>query len=148
MIAMLALTVVGLGAFCLLLFKFAVYALPAMIGLWAGYWAITSGAGVIGGILVGLAIGGVTLGVGQGALAMARSPLLRLLITALFTIPAALDGYGMTQEIWRLTMQESTWQHVFGIAAGSVTACSAAFKLLGRQSVQPPPNNPAISYRP
>ena len=51
MIAMLLLTVFGLGAFCMLLFRCAVYALPVMVGLSTGYWAITSGAGIVGAAL-------------------------------------------------------------------------------------------------
>ncbi len=148
MIAMLALTVIGLGAFGVLLFNFAVYALPAMIGLWAGYWATASGAGVIGGIFVGIIAGGLVFGVGQSALAMSRSSLLRLLIGALFAMPAALVGYGMMQEIWQITMPESAWQYVFGVAAGLVTACSAALKLLGGQSAQTAVKKAAISYHP
>lgn len=147
MIAMLVLTVIGLGAFCLLLFNFTVYALPAMIGLWTGYWTFTSGAGIIGGVLVGLTVGGVTFGIGRGALAMSRPPLFRFLIIALFTMPAALVGYGMMQEIWQITLPESAWQYVFGVAAGSVTACSAALKLLGGQSAQTAVNKTMISHR-
>lgn len=147
MIAMLALIVIGLGAFCVLLFNCAVYALPAMIGLWAGYWAMMSGAGVIGGILVGLAVGGVTFGIGRGAFAMSRSSLFRLLIIALFTMPAALVGYGMMQEIWELTMPESAWRYVFGAVVGLITACSAALKLLGGQP-RTVANITAILYHP
>ena len=68
MIAMLLLTVFGLGAFCMLLFRCAVYALPVMVGLSTGYWAITSGAGIVGGALVGLVVGGLVFGLGQAAL--------------------------------------------------------------------------------
>lgn len=148
MITMLALTVVGLGAFCVLLFNCAVYALPAMIGLWTGYWTFTSGAGVVGSIVVGVVAGGLVFGVGHGTLAMSRSPLLRLLIVVLFAMPAALVGYGMMQEIWQLTMPESTWQYVFGVAAGSVTACSAPLKLLGGQSAQTAADKTAILHHP
>jgi len=60
MVAMLLLTVFGLGAFCVLLFRCAVYALPVMVGLSTGYWAITTGAGRVGGILAGLVVAGST----------------------------------------------------------------------------------------
>lgn len=122
MIAMLLLTVFGLGAFCMLLFRCAVYALPVMVGLSTGYWAITSGAGIVGGALVGLVVGGLVFGLGQAALATSRSPLLRFLVVGVFATPAALVGYGMMLEIWQLTMSASIWQHAFGVVAGLAVA--------------------------
>ena len=72
MIAMLLLTAFGLGAFCVLLFRCAVYALPVMVGLWTGYWAVMFGAGLVGGVLIGLVVGGLVFGLGQAALAVGR----------------------------------------------------------------------------
>lgn len=129
MIAMLLLTVFGLGTLCMLLFRCAVYALPVMVGLSASYWAITAGAGVVGGILVGLVVGGLVFGLGQAALATSRSSLLRLLVVGVFAAPAALVGYGMMLEIWQLVMPSSAWQYVVGVVAGLVSACLAAKRL-------------------
>lgn len=130
MIAMLLLSVFGLGAFCVLLFRCAVYALPAMAGVSAGHWAITSGAGMVGGVLVGLVVGGLVFGLGQAALATSRSSLLRFLVVGVFAAPAALLGYGMMLEAWQLTMPSNAWQYVFGVITGLATACSAAIRFL------------------
>ena len=54
MIGGIILTIAGLGALCVLLYNFAVYALPAYVGLSVGYWAISTGAGTVGGIAVGI----------------------------------------------------------------------------------------------
>ena len=64
------LVIVGIGSICWLLFTLAVFALPFFAGLTIGIWAFHTGAGVLGGIAVGLVAGGVTLG-----WASSRSPL-------------------------------------------------------------------------
>ncbi|MBX3492644.1 MAG: hypothetical protein KF899_06775 [Parvibaculum sp.] len=148
MIAMLLLTVFGLGAFCMLLFRCAVYALPIMVGLSAGYWAITSGAGIVGGVLVGLVVGGLIFGLGQAALATSRSSLLRFLVVGVFTIPAALMGYGMMLEIWQLAMSPSIWQHAFGAVVGLVVAVATVVRILDAGSSPLIEKRAAISHGP
>lgn len=147
MIAMLLLTIFGLGAFCMLLFRCAVYALPVMVGLSTGYWAITSGAGIVGGVLVGLVFGGLVFGLGQAALATSRSSLLRLLVVGAFAAPAALMGYGMMLEIWQLTMSPSVWQHAFGAVAGLVVSVATVVRLLDENPLPTGEKNVAISGR-
>ena len=147
MIAMLLLTVFGLGAFCMLLFRCAVYALPVMVGLSTGYWAITSGAGIVGGVVIGLVVGGFVFGLGQAALATSRSSLLRFLIVAVFAAPAALMGYGMMLEVWQLTMSPSIWQHAFGTVAGLVVAVATVVRLLDENPLPTGEKNVAVSPR-
>ena len=79
----------GIGLFCWLLFTLAVYALPFSASLTAGLAAFHSGAGMFGALVVGIVAGTVTLGAGQLAFAMARSPLIRAAIALLFATPAA-----------------------------------------------------------
>jgi hypothetical protein len=68
------LSVFGIGFLCCPLFNLAVYALPFFAGLTAGLAAYHSGAGVVGGILVGFFAGAVLLALGQVAFAAVRSP--------------------------------------------------------------------------
>jgi hypothetical protein len=136
MIAMLLLTVFGLGAFCMLLFRSAVYALPIMVGLSTGYWVITSGAGIVGGVLVGLVVGGLVFGMGQAALATNRSSLLRLLVVGIFAAPAALVGYGIMLEVWALSMPTNIWQHAFGAVAGLGATVTIVVRLLDVETPQ------------
>lgn len=147
MIAMLLLTVFGLGAFCVLLFRCAVYALPVMVGLSTGYWTIMSGTGMVGGVLVGLVVGGLLFGLGQAALATSRSSLFRFLVVGVFAAPAALVGYGMMLEIWQLTMSPSVWQHAFGAVAGLVVAVATVVRLLDENPLLTGEKNVAVSPR-
>lgn len=68
----LILSVFGIGFFCWLIFTLIVYALPFVFGLTAGMAAFHGGAGVIGALVVGVAVGALTLLVGQVAFASAR----------------------------------------------------------------------------
>ncbi|ABS63449.1 MULTISPECIES: hypothetical protein [Parvibaculum] len=148
MIAMLLLTAFGLGAFCVLLFRCAVYALPVMVGLWTGYWAVMFGAGLVGGVLIGLVVGGLVFGLGQAALATSHSSVLRFLTVGVFAVPAALVGYGMVLEIWQLTMPMSAWQYVFGVAAGLAAACSVVIRFLDPEPAPVVMKNSNALHRP
>src|SRR6266702_2958528 len=90
MIAGILLCIAALGALCVLLYNFAVYMLPAYVGLAIAFWAIHTGAGVIGGIAVGLFTGGAVFGVGHVAFTMTRSHIVRWLIAIGFAFPATL----------------------------------------------------------
>ena len=61
----LILSVFGIGFFCWLIYTLIVYALPFAVGLTAGMAAFHSGAGVIGALVVGAAVGALTLFVGR-----------------------------------------------------------------------------------
>ena len=89
----IVLSIFGLGFFCWLLFTLAIYALPFLAGLTAGLAALQSGAGVIGGLVVGFLAGGATLALGQMAFATARKPLIRIIIGLLYAVPATVAGY-------------------------------------------------------
>ena len=91
----------GIGLFCWLLFTLAVYALPFSASLTAGLAAFHSGAGMFGALVVGIVAGTVTLGAGQLAFAMARSPLIRAAIALLFATAAAVAGYHATLALAR-----------------------------------------------
>ena len=79
------LVLAAIGAFCWLLFTLAAFALPFFVGLTVGMWAFHTGAGALGGIIVGAVAGGATFGLGQFALGFAPWSWLRLLIIAAFS---------------------------------------------------------------
>ena len=56
------LNTVGLGLFCGLIFALAVYAVPFFVAGSIGMLTFHSGAGVIGALLIGIAVGALTLG--------------------------------------------------------------------------------------
>jgi hypothetical protein len=109
----LVLNTVGIGLFCWLIFTLAVYALPFFVAVSAGMAAFHSGAGIFGAPLVGIAVGGVTLAIGQTAFAIVRFPILRTTITAVFAVPAAVAGYHVVFAMSQLGMPSLAWREVF-----------------------------------
>jgi hypothetical protein len=75
------LNVVGFSIFCWALFALATYALPFFVGMTAGIYSFQAGTGPFGAIVVGFVTAGFTLAVGQYAFCIARSPIVRLVIT-------------------------------------------------------------------
>ncbi|MGY3442817.1 hypothetical protein [Bradyrhizobium sp. USDA 4473] len=120
------LVIVGIGFFCWLLFTLAVFALPFFVGLTVAMGAFHSGAGALGGILVGLVAGSATFWVGRFALTFLPWTWLRVLIIILFIAPATVAGYSATHGIAQMAIPSATWQLIFsvlGAVAVSITAC-------------------------
>lgn len=113
----------GLGLFCVLLWNFAVFAVPAFIGFTAGFWALNHGAG-IGCFLVGLVAGVATFCAGRLAL-MSPNAAVRWLVIAIFTLPAAYAGYCMVLELSAPGVSSAIWRHMFAffgaVAVGATT---------------------------
>jgi len=127
---MLALIAVVL--FCVLLYNFAVYALPAAIGVTVGYWAVTSGAGVIGGIFAGLVAGVITFVVGQAVFSSTRSVLVRSIVAGLFVIPALWAGYSLVLQLATASGTTSgIWQHVLAVIGAAIIGATAFARLTG-----------------
>lgn len=87
----------GIGFLCWLLFQCAVYAVPlfvaAMVCITLYDHGLLSG---VHAILAGIAAGIMVLALGQAILASSRDPALRVALSALLALPAALAGFGMT----------------------------------------------------
>jgi uncharacterized membrane protein (DUF485 family) len=107
------LVIAGIGFFCWLLFTLAVFALPFYAGLTVGVWAFHTGAGWLGGAVVGVITAGVTFGVGQLALAFVPWTWLRLAIVLVYAAPATVAGYYATHGIAQMAMPSATWQMIF-----------------------------------
>ena len=125
------LVLVGIGFFYWLLFTLAVFALPFFVGLTIGTWAFHTGAGVLGGAAAGLMAGGVTLGIGQLALAFVPWTWLRLLIILLYVAPATVAGYGATHGIAQMTMSSPAWQTVFAVVGSVAVSITALVRFTG-----------------
>lgn len=130
------LSIVGLGVVCWLIFSVAVYALPFAIGLSAGLAAIHSGAGVVGGFIIGGLAGGLALMLGQITFASVRAPVARTAIGLLYAVPAAIAGYHMALELAQLGMSTGIWQEAFAIF-GAVMIGSSAWARLALPGVAP-----------
>lgn len=125
----LMLLLVGLGAACVGLYYFAVFMLPAYVGFAAGFWAIHTGAGVIGGFLVGIVAGALVFVAGQVVFSTSRSPIVRIVVALLFAVPATYAGYSIVQQVWALAMPTTVWRTVFGVVAAAITGGTAIARL-------------------
>jgi len=119
------LNLAGLGIFCWLLFSAAVYALPVFIGISVGLFALHTGAGPIGGALLGVLAGGATFAIAQFVFNHMRSPTARIIIALLFAAPAAVVGYYATHGLATLTMSSETWQRIFAVIGAIVIGGTA-----------------------
>ena len=127
------LTILGLGAFCALLYNFAVYALPAFVGFSVGFWATRSGAG-IGSIVVGFAAALIVFLASQVAFAKSRSVPLRWLLVLLFAAPAAWAGYSVVLQLSELGVPSPAWRQIFAVIGAAVIGYTAVVRLVAPQA--------------
>ncbi|TIO24030.1 hypothetical protein [Mesorhizobium sp.] len=111
---------------CWLLFTLAVFALPLFAGVTLGLWAYGTGAGVVGGVLVGAVAAAATFGLFQLLLRFVRPVWLKLLVLLVFVGPSIIAGYHATFGIMKLTMPSESWQVVFA-TIGAIAVGIVAF---------------------
>ncbi|QTL04828.1 hypothetical protein J5J86_05785 [Aquabacter sp. L1I39] len=122
--------------FTLAVFALAVFALPLFAGITAGTWADDTGAGWLG-VVVGLAAAGLTYALGQFLFAIVRPIWARLLIAAVFVVPAVAAGFHATHGIVKHTMPSQTWQMVFSILGAAVVGIVAFVRITERKAFVP-----------
>lgn len=123
--------VVAISFLCWLLFTLAVFALPFFVGVNAGMWAMNSGAGWLGAILVGALAAGFTFGAGQLLLGTVRPLWAKLAIALIFVAPAAVAGYHATHGIAKHLMPSGGWQIAFSIIGAVAVGIAAFFRIVG-----------------
>jgi hypothetical protein len=124
--------VASLGAIavlCWLLFTLAVFALPFFTGVTLGLWAHGTGAGILGGVIVGSLAAAATFGLFQYLLLFVRPAWLKLLVLLVFVAPAVVAGYHATFGIVKLTMPSETWQVIFAVAGAIAVGITAFMRL-------------------
>ncbi len=126
MILALILAAAAVGFACWLLYTLATLALPAFVAISVGLWALSTGARPSGSIVVGIAVGVLTLIVGQLSFALLRPPLARLGIGLLFAIPAAIAGYHAVHGITGIGVDAEGWRKALG-ALGALFIGGAAW---------------------
>lgn len=135
----IALGIVGAGLVCWLLFNLAVYALPVFIGLTAGLAASRTGAGALGGLVVGLLAGAAALALGQVAFRTARTPLVRGLIALVFAAPAAFAGYHAVLGLTRLGVPGAAWREALAVIGAVVIGSVAWARIAAFAPAHSPP---------
>ena len=144
---MLALGVVlgfiGFGFFCWLLFTLTIYALPFVIGMTVGLFALHAGSAPLAAFGVGLAAAVFVLLIGRAIFSNIRTPILRVPIALMFALPAALAGYHTIIGFSGLTTTSDFWRQVFAIISAAVIGITAWTRL-----AVPPPDMPGLSRMP
>ena len=121
----------AIGFFCWLLFTLAIYAPPFVAGVYAGIWAYHTGAGGLGGIVVGFVAAGATFVAGQLLLAFAPWTWLRLFVVFLYAAPSAVAGYSATHGIAQMVMPSPTWQMIFSVIGAIAVGVTALIRFTG-----------------
>ena len=138
------LAIAALGGFLWFAFTFAVYAMPACVGIYAGTKAYHSGAGVIGAIIVGLVVAGLVLGLGEFAFSRLRSIWARALLALAYAGPATYAGYHATNGIVKYLMPSESWQIAFSVV-GAIVAGFVSFARLASTPHVPSEASPGSS---
>jgi hypothetical protein len=79
----------------------------------AGILALHAGAGVLGGLIVAMGTGGITLAIARIAFAITRSLIVRAIIAALLAVPATLAGYHVALVMAQIGVPSLAWREVF-----------------------------------
>ena len=121
------------------MFTLAVYALPLVIGVTAGVWAHDSGAGMVGGLAIGVVAAGSTAVHGQlvFVFVFVRPFWLRLVVAVLFASPAAVAGYAATYGIARHFMPSEGWKMAFTILGVIAVGTTVLFRMAGAAPSEP-----------
>jgi len=127
----LLLALFGIGAFCVLVYKAAVYALPVAVGFWCGFAALHSGSGVVVAFAVGCVAGAIVFGIGQSVWNSRQPKALRYAVALLFVAPATLTGYYTTQQFSTLFVPSPAWQFVSAIVGAIAVGLTAFVRLTG-----------------
>ncbi len=112
-----------------LLFTFAVYAMPLMIGVTAGIAAYHTGSGMLGALVVGVVVAALVVAFGELAFAKLRSPIARTLLALAYAGPAAVAGFHAVHGIAKLSVPSPTWLIAFSVAGGVATGAIALARL-------------------
>ena len=125
MLVSTALSLLGLGVICWILFNLAVYALPFFVAVTVGHYLFTSEVGLIGAVAGAFLAGALTLILGQIAFATIRSTSVRLALGALFALPAGLAGFHAIKGLSQIGSADETWTLVFGVLGAIIVGVTA-----------------------
>jgi hypothetical protein len=129
MVAVLIMCVMLTGTLCVLAYRFAIHALPIMLGFQVAHIAYGTGAGLIGAGIVGLAAGAAAFGLLSAVFVSVKSPSVRIIIGLIFALPAAGAGYALVTGVIASAVPSEVWRQIFCIIGG-VFVGAAAFRRL------------------
>jgi hypothetical protein len=114
---------------CVLAYKFAIHALPFMVGLSAFQYVSASDAGFFmsGLVAIGAALLSVALVI--AVLGFARNPALRLAALAIFAVPAAIAGYALVYGVTKNAVDSTIALNLLGGTGGLFIGVAAMLNL-------------------
>lgn len=116
----------GIGI-CALLWRVAIYALPAFVGFSIGFWALDCGAGG-GAIMVGVFAGIAAWTVARWAALSEHTPV-RAIVTIFFAAPAAYTAFEIVWQISGMGGTETVWRAVFACLGGLAASLTTIARL-------------------
>jgi len=125
----LLLSLGGVGLLCWLIFTLTVYALPFFVGLTLGMAAYHSGAGVPGALILGFLAGALTLALARFMFALSRPIALRVVIGALFAVPAGVAGYNTVLGLSQFGGASLVWRETFAWVGALIVGGVALVRL-------------------
>lgn len=112
-----------------LLYKVTIYALPCLAGLVFAHYALETGAGWFGGLVV-FAFGAlVIIGLMRWAFASARRPKVRMLLSIAFTAPSIALSYFILNALSASHVPSETWRQVLCIIGALLSGLLAFGRL-------------------
>jgi hypothetical protein len=129
MVALIIMSMVLIGALCVLAYRLAVYALPVMMGFEIARIVYQTGAGMIGASLIGFIAGAVAYGLISVLFVSLRSPVARIAVGLIFALPAAGAGYTLISGISANTITSELWRLMFCVFGGLLVGSAAFMRL-------------------
>lgn len=129
MIMSLTMMVLGTGALCALLYRFAIHALALLVAVAVGTWLYDLTANTFDSMAGGALAGAIAFIAGPLLFAASRSPLMRLLLACCYGLPAGYAGYQIGLSLLRLGTVEGFWLHGAATLAGIATGLTAVIRL-------------------
>lgn len=126
MIGPLFLVMIAVAA---LVFRLATLAAPLMVGVVLGMLAYRTGAGAVGGFVVGVICAGAAFGLAQWLAAPGRATWQRLTVAAAFATPAAACGYALAHGLVAGTTPSPAWRAAVAIFGALVVGTCAFAKI-------------------
>jgi hypothetical protein len=132
--AVMLMSVALVGILCVVAYALITYPLPLMLGFAAARFAYHTGSGLINASFIGVVVAAAAFGVFAVLFARLRSPILRLIVVAIFAAPAALAGYALVDGMTQEAIYSAIWRQIFCFIGGALIGVSALMRLAGSET--------------
>lgn len=114
---------------CVIAFKFAIYALPFWVGLSAFRFFYATEAGFLLSGLAAASAALMSVGLVIAVLAIAKTPILRLVALAVFAVPAVIAGYALVHGVTHDVIESTIALNLLCGASGLIVGIAAMVNL-------------------